>query len=425
MMKKYIKLFAIPILTIIALGVSFFIQQTPISNAAPLPSFDKTTNGLVTNFKQNQQFGGRFASVYDKMTYNVFIPTGSDFRYSYTMIHLMGSRSGDTPIELARVMEHDRDGDSCSQTAGGYNCSLTWDFSNKFPAGTYELYIELSGSGGSDGYQPLGYKSRVFFDVPGIGPVDYNLATIGQVQVSLEEPYDTPYASFKDITASTLNVVDKETVQAFPVKVELNKAVNPLSVEFYLDGKLMKIVTESSEVDDSRYEGGKASVFTYNFTDIDELSNGLHSITAFANGSNYRSEVQAADGQNEIKLAVNFANDPACTDKMKAIGTVTLSAVNSQTNQLNDIEIIDRKVRQYFIDNPKELPEYNNLVKAADEANKDAYTSMANLVKANNFKCDYLNTGIDTFIEKMDKMYESLVEYRDSVIDLINAVGEL
>jgi len=39
--EKYIKLFSIPILTIIALGVSFLYQQTPISNASARTRFDQ------------------------------------------------------------------------------------------------------------------------------------------------------------------------------------------------------------------------------------------------------------------------------------------------------------------------------------------------------------------------------------------------
>lgn len=382
--------------------------------AASTGSFDPATDGLVKDFVNYQTFGGKYGTATKSVTYNVFIPTGFSFDPSTERLQMVYTGGGNPAYPVADDTAYKN---VCPEVSGGHNCTVTWTFDEtKLAAGEYTLLFKVLDN-------TTHQKGRIFAPLSlGTGSTPSYLLTGGSTDIFLNKPIATPYAEFQDIPAIN-TLADKQAAQSFPVKVRLNKQNNPTSVSYYLDGVLAGTASTATTVADNSFTGGQTSVFTFTFTNLASLANGSHLITAKANGNGYSVPVVTPDGQAKITVVAAFTNDPACLDKIKAMGEVTLSVINNETGQLHSIEIIDTKVRQYFADHPSQLASYSDLIKISDAANGQAYASLANLVKANNFQCDNLSTGIDGFLSQMDTVYQSLTTYRDAVINFIDELG--
>jgi hypothetical protein len=394
----------------ILLSISFVIS----SQISAQTTFDKNKDGLVTDYRHYQTFGGKTSKAASSVSYTVFLPDGFGFNPNTDDVQLLYSGGKSAGHYVAYDTRYK---DVCSKVTGGYNCIVTWTFDeNQLSKGEYIIYFKVLDSNTMR-------KGQVYMDVFGYNPAPGSLYTT-EGHVFFDKPITTPYAEFIDLS-SLYNLIDKQEDDSLELSVKLNTQNAPTSVDYYLDSVLVGSAKNPTIVTDYSMSGGQASIFSYKLSNLSSLSVGSHTVNAIARGVGYNSDVFTTDGQTSIILIASFSANNDCSKKIKAIDTITLSAINQKTSQLNQIEVIDNKVRAYFADNPDQYSGYSDYIVAADNANQAVYKNLAEMVRSNIFGCDNFSDQVDIFITNFDTVQASLEMYRDTVINLIEKVGNV
>ncbi|MEJ0072810.1 MAG: hypothetical protein WDN27_01830 [Candidatus Saccharibacteria bacterium] len=393
------------IASLCVLGLNASLPRTANGQA-----FDPATDGIATNYDPTQQFGGRFDEQRPTLTFSTFLPTGFGFTNGSDRLSYQFTFPGNT----ARAGSDS----TCTAVTGGLNCTATLNlvdmerYYTPLVKGVYTVTFTAQ--------HPSGHGfGEVFFNNGTDSAPDYS--TTGTYSINPPLHGDI-YSEFTG-AADTVSLVDA-TKTTLPLKIRVNKENTPTSVSVSLDGKAVQTNSSPTTVSDSRFTpSGQAAEFDVTLTGMDKLSNGTHTITAIVTGSGYTSNVATVNGSTGITLNVSYDNSAACTTQLKGITKITNQAITKRTAELQNVALIDTKLRAYITNqNPKTNP-YASQLTAVDAKQSAAQTAILALSDDNQFSsCQDMAKQVGTFTTQLDSTRQATIDYRDSLLQLITTI---
>lgn len=114
-----------------------------------------------------------------------------------------------------------------------------------------------------------------------------------------------------------------------------------------------------------------------------------------------------------------------CSSQQTSINTISGRIVTRSTSYISNVDAVVSAVERYYATQPSKLSNYDSLAKSVSDADKKASDSLLALTEKTSIKCQNGKLDLTDFKAAANQLQADMINYKNTAIDLVNALEKL